>query len=91
MPRAVHRAEQQRARLETAEEVPVPLLGGVDREEIQRPADDEPQHLRPLQRQAAQPGAVDGRAEAAQRVGHRVDLARSRDRGRVNGCHVSAP
>jgi hypothetical protein len=82
---AFDRAEQQRPRFEAAEEVPVPLLGGVDREQIQGPAHHEPQHLRPLQRQAAQTGAVDGRAKAAQCVGHRVALALTRDRGRVCG------
>ncbi|TQK50865.1 hypothetical protein FBY35_1225 [Streptomyces sp. SLBN-118] len=91
MPGALDRAQQERARLQAAQEVPVALLGGVDGEEIQGPADHEPQHVRPLQLQTAQTGAVDGRAQTAQGMGHRVALARSHDRRRVNGCHVSAP
>lgn len=83
--RAGDRSEQEGARFETAEEVPVPFLDGVDREEVERSAGDEPQHMRALQGNAAQAGAVDGRAEAAQRLGHRVGVARSHDRGRGHG------
>ncbi len=85
MLRALDRAEQQGARFEAAEEVPVPLLRRVDGEQVEGSAGDEPQHVRALQGHAAQTGAVDGRAEAAQRVGHRVELARSHGRGRVYG------
>lgn len=83
--RARDRAEQEGAGFETAEEVPVPFLDGVDREEVERAAGDEPQHMRPLQGHVAQSGAVDGGAEAAQRLRHRVGVARSHDRGRGYG------
>ena len=81
---SLDRAEQQRARFETAEEMPVPLLDDVDREQVQGPAGDEPQHLRPLQRHTAQAGVVDRRAESAQRVDHRVGPG-CRIGGRMNG------
>ncbi len=61
------RAEQQRARLQPAQVVPVALLGGVHRVQVQGAGRDQPQHLRTLQVQAAQTGAVEPRAERAER------------------------
>jgi hypothetical protein len=74
VPGALDRAEEQRARFEPAEEVPVALFRRVDGEQVQGTAHDEPHHLRPFQVQAAQAGGVDGRAETAERVEHRVGL-----------------
>ncbi len=89
--RSLDRAEEYGPRLQPAEEVPLPLLRGVDGEHVERTADDEPQHLRPLQRHTAQPRAVDGVAEAAESVGDRVAAAGAGDGRRVDGRHVSAP
>ncbi len=88
---ALDRAEQQGAGFEPAEEVPVAFLDGVDGEEVESAAGDQPQDVRAFQGDAAQAGAVDGGAQCAHRLRHRVELVGSGDRGRVGGCHVSAP
>lgn len=85
--RALDRAEQQRARFEAAETVPVALLGGVDGEEVQRPVHDEPQYVRPFQRHAGESGVVGWSAEGAEGVDHRTGAVR----GRGKGLHLSAP
>ncbi len=89
--RALDRAQDEGPRLQTAQEVPVPLLRGVHREEVEGAAHDEPQDLRPFQRQTPQPGAVDRLAEASQRCDDRVVRRGLRARERMDGCHVSAP
>lgn len=68
------RAEQQRARFEAAEVVPVALLGGVDREQVHGAGHDQPQHVRPFEVQAGEAGAVDRGAHAAERAEHVVAL-----------------
>lgn len=88
MLRALDRAEQQRARFEPAEEVPVPLGHRVDREQVERAADHEPQHLRPVQREAAQAGAVDVLPEPAERAHDRIGAGLGDG---VYGGHLSAP
>ncbi len=69
-----HRAEQQRSRLQPAEVVPVALLGGVHREQVQGAGRDQPQYLRTLQVQTVEPGAVDPRAQRAERAHDEVAL-----------------
>ncbi len=56
---ALGRAHQQRARLQPAQEVPVPGLRGVYGEQVQLAVHDEPQDERALQGHAAQARAVD--------------------------------
>lgn len=85
--RALDRPEQQRPRFEPAQEVPVPLRDGVHREQVERAPDDEPQDLRPLQREAAHAGAVHRGAQRAERGGHLV----ARGVLLVRVRHVSAP
>ncbi len=84
---ALGRTEQQRAGLQPAQEVPVPGLRGVHREQVQSALDDQPQDERALQGQAAYARAVDGPAQGAQSGHDRVDGGRGV--GRV--CHLSAP
>ncbi len=77
------RAEQQRARLKSAEVVPVALLHGVHREQVDGARRDQPQHLRAFEVEAVGSGAVDRRAQVSQRAEDQVAL--------VNGRHLSAP
>ncbi len=79
------RAEQHRAGLQAAQVVPVPLLTGVHREQVQRPGRHQPQDLRPLQVEAAEPGAVDAGAQRAERPEDEIALTF------VHGCHLTAP
>lgn len=88
---SLHRAEQQCAGFEAAEEVPVALRRRVHREQVEGAAHDEPQHLRPLQGEAAQTGAVDLLAEAAESGQDRVVPERARVGETVCGRHLSAP
>ncbi len=76
-------AEQQRARLQPAQVVPVALLPGVDREQVHRAGRHQPQHLRAFEVQAVEPRAVDARAHPAERVENEVAL--------VDGRHLTAP
>lgn len=77
------RAQQQRARLHPAQVVPVALLGGVHREQVERPGRHQPEHLRPLQIQPVQPGAVDPRTQRAEGAQHQITV--------VRGRHLTAP
>lgn len=95
--RALGRAQQQGARLQAAQEVPVPGLRGVDGEQVQLALHDEPQDERALQGQAAQARAVDGRAQGAQGRDDRVRgparpaLGGGDGDGVVGVRHLSAP
>ncbi len=91
---ALGRTEQQRARLQPAQEVPVPGPRGVHGEQVQLALHDQPQDERALQGQAAHTRAVDGRAQGAQGGDDRI----GRSGGGVGaGCgvvrvrHLSAP
>lgn len=77
------RAEQQRPRFETAEMVPVALLRRVHGEQVQGARGDQPQHLRTLQVEAVESGAVDRRPHRAERAEDDVAL--------VNRRHLIAP
>lgn len=68
------RAEQQRARFEAAQVVPVALLDGVDREQVQGAGGHQPQGLRAFEVQAGVAGAVQGRAHGAERTEDEVAL-----------------
>ncbi len=85
VPRSRDRTQQRRARLQTPQVVPVALLRGVDGEQVHRAGDHEPQHLRPLQVEPAGPGAVDARAQRAQRPEDQVAVFFP------HGRHLSAP
>ncbi len=80
------RAEQQRARLQPAQVVPVALLAGVHREQVQRAGRDQPQHLRAFEVEAVEARAVDPRAQGAQGAEHEVALV-----SLLNGRHLIAP
>ncbi len=61
------------------------LLAGVDREQVDGARRDQPQHLRALQVQAVEPGAVDTRAHLPERGEDEVALMS------LNGRHLTAP
>jgi hypothetical protein len=79
------RTEQQGTRLQPAQVVPVALLPGVHREQVDGTRRDQPQHLRALQVEAVEPGAVDARAHLPERVEDEVTLVS------LNGRHFTAP
>ena len=74
MLRARDRTEQQRARFEAAEVVPVAVLDRVDREQVHGAGGDEPQHVRAFEVQPGEAGAVDRGAHAAECGEHVVAL-----------------
>lgn len=61
------------------------LLLGVHREQVHRAGRHQPQHLRPFQVQAAEPGAVDAGAQRAERPEDEIALSF------VHGRHLNAP
>lgn len=90
------RPQEQRARPETAQEVPRAEPCRVDGEEVERAVDDEPEDVRPFEGDAAQAGAVDRRAEGAQGRHDRVGGAAAVPYaggvgGRLGKRHLSAP
>ncbi len=66
--------------------MPVALLFGVHREQVHGAGHDQPQHLRPLQVQPPEPGAVDRRAQRSERAQDEVAALPL-----VHGCHLNAP
>ena len=78
-----HRAQDQRARLQAAEVVPVALLYGVHREQVEAAGRDQPQHLRALQVEPGQARAVDVGAHGAEGAENQVAF--------VCGRHLIAP
>lgn len=77
------RTEEQRSRLQAAQVVPVALLFGIHREQVQRARRDQPQHLRAFQVQPAEARAVDPRAHLSQCGEDDVALR--------HGRHLNAP
>jgi hypothetical protein len=77
------RAQQQGPRLQAAQVVPVALLFGVHREQVQGARRDQPQHLRAFQVEAAEARAVDPRAHLPQCGDDDVALG--------YGRHLNAP
>lgn len=69
--------------LQSAQVVPVALLFGVHREQVQRAGRDQPQHLRPFQVEPAEARAVDPRAQLPQRGEHDIAFG--------HGSHLIAP
>ncbi len=80
---ASDRSQQQRARLQPAQMVPVALLLGADREQVHGTGRDQPQHLRALQVDPVEACAVDGPAHGPERAQNEVSL--------VCGRHLTAP
>ncbi|MGC0379296.1 hypothetical protein RKD28_006812 [Streptomyces sp. SAI-229] len=66
--------------------VPVPLLLRVHREQVHGAGRDQPQHLRPVQVQLPEPGAVDRGAQRAERAQDDVAALPL-----LHGSHLIAP
>ena len=86
------RAEQQRTRLQAAQMVPVALLDGVDREQVQGAGGHQPQRLRAFEVQAGVAGAVEGGAHRAQHTEDEVALVTALTAlPLVHASHLIAP
>ncbi len=81
--RSGDRAEQQRARLKPADVMPLALLHGVHRVQVERAGRDQPQHLRTFEVEAGLPGQVETRPHLPERGQDDIALG--------YGRHLNAP